>query len=165
MRLYKPGSLWFTKRSNVTTSVLFTWVFGLSASVWWYSNDFFNYCERRKEIVRHSRYEIGKLSNVNWSSLLWNVFFPTGFLLIFYIGPLLMALFLHVQIIINAKKLMKKPNFKPNMAYQSDFSLIRSNFFSFLTFVIFWFPFGVVMLISILTPSQNVSDKMYYYSV
>jgi hypothetical protein len=89
----------------------------------------------------------------------------TGYPSLYFVVPLVIALAVHIQIIVNAKKLMKKPNFKPNMAYQSDFSLIRCNFFSFLTFVVFWFPFGIVIVFSALPSPANVSDKVFYYSV
>jgi hypothetical protein len=58
--------------------------------------------------------------------------------------PLLITFLVHIRIIIDAKKFMSQPSFKPNAMYKSDFSLVRSNFYSFLTFVLFWLPFGTV---------------------
>lgn len=163
MRLYKIESKWFGKRANVTALVLVTWFFAILATILQYSNGFFSYCARKKNVVRHLPSEIGRI--LNKISLIFQLtFFSIGFPLIFYAIPLSIALVVHIKIIINAKKMMKKPSFKPNLAYQSDFSLIRCNFFSFLTFVIFWFPFGIVIMISTLTSPKNVSDKMFYYS-
>jgi hypothetical protein len=60
MRLYKPESQWFAKRANITAVVMFTWIVALFASVLKYSNDFFYYCERKKDIVRNLTSEVGK---------------------------------------------------------------------------------------------------------
>lgn len=109
---------------------------------------------------------IGKLWLVNFELKFIKSFKRfLGFPVVLYVIPLFIALVVHIKIIVKTKKLMKKPSFKPNMAYQSDFSLVRCNFFSYLTFVTFWFPFGIVILISSLTSPQNISDKTYYYSV
>lgn len=59
---------------------------------------------------------------------------------------------------------MSQPSFKPSVMYKSDFALVRSNFYSFLTFVIFWLPFGIVFAISYSTTPQNITDKMFYYT-
>lgn len=66
------------------------------------------------------------------------------------------------MIIIDGKKFMTQANFKPTAIYKSDLSLVRSNFYSFLTFVIFWLPFTIVFSISFSTVPQNISDKTFY---
>lgn len=57
---------------------------------------------------------------------------------------------------------MSQPSFKPNTVYKSDVSLVRSNFYSFLTFVLFWLPFTIAFAISMSTSPKNISDKLYY---
>lgn len=59
---------------------------------------------------------------------------------------------------------MSQPSFKPTAAYKSDFSLVRSNFYGFLTFVLFWLPFAIVFAISFSTSPQHITDKMFYYT-
>jgi hypothetical protein len=76
--------------------------------------------------------------------------------------PLLITFLVHIRIIIDAKKFMSQPTFKPSVSYKSDFSLVRSNFYSFLTFVIFWLPFAIVFLIAFSTFPLNITNKMYY---
>lgn len=78
--------------------------------------------------------------------------------------PLLSTLLVHIRIIIDAKKIMSQPSFKPTAVYKSDFSLVRSNFYSFLTFVLFWLPFGIVFAISVTTSSSAINDKVFYYT-
>lgn len=59
---------------------------------------------------------------------------------------------------------MGQPTFKASAMYKSDFSLVRSNFYSYLTFVLFWLPFAIVFSISFSISPQNISDKMFYYT-
>lgn len=59
---------------------------------------------------------------------------------------------------------MGQPSFKPSAMYKSDFALVRSNFYSFLTFVLFWLPFGIVFAISFSTSPKHITDKMFYYT-
>lgn len=78
------------------------------------------------------------------------------------LAPLLITFFVHIRIIIDAKKFMSQPTFKPSMAYKSDFSLVRSNFYSFLTFVIFWLPFVIIFSLSFSTSPRNITNKAFY---
>lgn len=88
----------------------------------------------------------------------------TGVIGILILLPLFITFLVHIRIIIDAKKFMGQPNFKANAMYKSDFSLVRSNFYSFLTFVLFWLPFAIIFSISFTTSHQNISDKMFYYA-
>lgn len=85
-----------------------------------------------------------------------------GALVTLILIPLLITFFVHIRIIIDAKKFMSQPSFKPSMSYKADFSLVRSNFYSFLTFVIFWLPFGIIFALSYSTSPRHITDKAFY---
>jgi hypothetical protein len=87
---------------------------------------------------------------------------PTGVIAALILLPLLITFFVHIRIIIDAKKFMSQPGFKQSAAYKSDFSLVRSNFYSFLTFILFWLPFAIVFAVSFTASPQHINDKMFY---
>lgn len=93
-----------------------------------------------------------------------NFLTKSGVIVTLILLPLLITFLVHIRIIIDAKKFMSQPTFKPSVMYKSDFALVRSNFYSFLTFVIFWLPFGIVFAISYSTTPQHITDKMFYYT-
>lgn len=99
-------------------------------------------------------------NKLNYSSSIYCV--VTGVIVTLILLPLLITFLVHISIIIGAKKFMSQPSFKPSATYKSDFSLVRSNFYSFLTFVLFWLPFGTVFAISLTTSPDNISDKVFY---
>jgi len=86
----------------------------------------------------------------------------SGVLVVLILLPLLITFLVHIKIIIDAKKFMSQPSFQKSSAYKSDFSLVRCNFYSFLTFVVFWLPFVIVFAIGFSTTPKNITNKMYY---
>lgn len=165
----QDGPQWFG-RSNVTAIILLIWFIGSVASGLQYVYDVsFDYCNRKNN--KHLLpVETGMRFNINLLSSTFNdqnlVYFPidTGVIVTLILIPTLITFLVHIRIIIDAKKFMSQPSFKPSSAYKSDFSLVRSNFYSFLTFVLFWLPFSIVFAISFSTSPQNISDKMFYYT-
>lgn len=73
--------------------------------------------------------------------------------------PLLLTFYIHMRIIIDVKRFMSTPNFKPSLNYTWDLSLARTNFYSFLIFIAFWLPFGIVL--SYHTTAQ-VANRVFY---
>ncbi|CAG9801627.1 unnamed protein product [Chironomus riparius] len=137
---------WFS-RSNVTAIILLIWFIGCVASGLQYVSEVsFDYCKRNK--------------NSNKTLLP----FETGVIATLILLPLLITFLVHIRIIIDAKKFMSQPSFKATAMYKSDFSLVRSNFYSFLTFVLFWLPFSIAFAISVTTSPKNINDKVFYYT-
>lgn len=64
-----------------------------------------------------------------------------------------------MAILSDVKKFMKSPNFKPNINYMWDVGLVRTNFYSYLIFIAFWLPFGIVIAYGSLTIIPN---KTFY---
>lgn len=59
--------------------------------------------------------------------------------------PLVLTFYGHIRIILDVKRFMRTPNFKPSLNYTWDLSLARTNFYSFIIFIAFWLPFGIVL--------------------
>lgn len=64
-----------------------------------------------------------------------------------------------MRIIRDVKRFMSTPNFRPSLNYTWDLSLARTNFYSFLIFIAFWLPFGVVLSYH---TTANVANKVFY---
>ena len=136
----------FFGRSNVTATMLLIWVIGSVASGLQYIYKVsFDYCERKNANSTLKPFEMGVIS-------------------VLIILPLVITFFVHIRIIIDARKFMSQPNFKANAAYKSDFSLVRSNFYSYITFVLFWMPFSIAFSLSISSSPENVNDRVFYYT-
>lgn len=102
------------------------------------SNTGFNFCERK-----------------------WNGLGPyqIAIVAILIILPLVITFYTHMRIILDVKRFMNMPNFKPSLNYTWDLSLARTNFYSFLIFVAFWLPFGIVISYQ---STADVSKKSFF---
>uniref|UniRef100_A0A182WAM1 G-protein coupled receptors family 1 profile domain-containing protein n=1 Tax=Anopheles minimus TaxID=112268 RepID=A0A182WAM1_9DIPT len=76
--------------------------------------------------------------------------------------PLLLTFITHIRIIVDVKRTMALPNFKPSLAYTWDLSLARTNFYSFLIFVVFWLPFCIIFAYG---TARFVSNRVFYTTV
>ncbi|XP_058125015.1 melatonin receptor type 1B-like [Anopheles ziemanni] len=76
--------------------------------------------------------------------------------------PLLLTFITHVRLIVDVKRTMALPAFKPSLAYTWDLSLARTNFYSFLIFVVFWLPFCVIFAYG---TARFVSNRVFYTTV
>lgn len=126
LRLCTPqdSRSWFNKR-NTTTVLLFMWFISAVASALQYRYDFsFDYCTQK------------------WTGMQP---YQAAIYSILIILPLVLTFYAHVRIIVDVKRFMNTPNFKPSQNYTWDLSLARTNFYSFLIFVAFWLPFGIVL--------------------
>lgn len=141
VRLCTPQDIrtWFNKR-NTTTILLLIWVLGSVASGMQFIFDIsFDYCTRRTT---------GMLP------------YQAAIVAMLIIVPLILSFYMHMRIIIDVKRFMKSQNFKPSLNYTWDLSLTRTNFYSFLIFVTFWLPFGIVL--SYHTAAPPVANKVFY---
>lgn len=73
--------------------------------------------------------------------------------------PLVLTFYIHMRTIIDIKRFMRSPNFKPSLQYTWDISLARTNFYSFLIFILFWLPFGIVLSYH---TTAAVANRIFY---
>uniref|UniRef100_A0A6P7GU88 Melatonin receptor type 1A-like n=1 Tax=Diabrotica virgifera virgifera TaxID=50390 RepID=A0A6P7GU88_DIAVI len=57
------------------------------------------------------------------------------------------------------KRFKSRPNFKAPITFNWDNMLMHSNIYSFVVFIIFWLPFGVVLAISTV---RKIPDSLFY---
>nr|XP_029735654.1 melatonin receptor type 1B-like [Aedes albopictus] len=129
---------WFS-RTSVTVILLTIWIVaGLFSGMQFMYEIDFDYCDRKsKHMVP---------PEAGWIGLM-------------VLLPLLLAFLIHIRIIVDVKRNMNLPNFKPNQAYTWDLSLVRTNFYSFLIFVLFWLPFCVILAYG---TTKSVSNRVFY---
>lgn len=115
---------WF-KKTNTTWIVLIIWMIcGILSGVQYVHQMDFDYCKLKTN-----------------KTIPYEAVIISGAILF----PLLITFYAHVRIIMDVKSFMNEPNFKPTLNYQWDLALARTNFYSFLVFVLFWLPFGIVL--------------------
>lgn len=140
LRLCTPqdSPSWFNKR-NTTTILLFMWFMAaLAAGLQNAFNIGFDYCTQQWRTA------------AQYQAIIFSILI---------ILPLVLTFYTHVRIIIDVKRFMSTPNFKPSQNYTWDLSLARTNFYSFLIFVAFWLPFGIVLSYHTTT---TVSKRTFY---
>ncbi|GAB0090237.1 G protein-coupled receptor, rhodopsin-like [Sergentomyia squamirostris] len=119
----QEGNSWFSK-TTTTIIMLLVWTVGSTSSgLQFVFSLSFDYCTRKSsEVVP---YQIGTV----------------GVLILL---PILLTFYAHVRIILDVRRFMAAPSFKPSLTYTYDLALARTNFYSFLIFIVFWLPFAVV---------------------
>lgn len=129
---------WFN-RTNVTVILLLIWFVSCLASGMQFVYDIsFDYCDRKSNHIVPSE--------AGWVGLV-------------VLTPLLLTFLTHIRIIVDVKRNMSLPNFKPNLAYTWDLSLVRTNFYSFLIFVLFWLPFCIILAYG---TTKSVPNRVFY---
>lgn len=126
MRLCTPqdSPSWFN-RSNTTAILLTVWlVAGIASGIQYVSNMGLDFCNRK------------------WNGLLP---YQMAIVAILIVIPIIVAFYTHMRIILDVKRFMSMPNFKPSLNYTWDLGLARTNFYSFIIFVAFWLPFAIVL--------------------
>uniref|UniRef100_A0A182LVW2 G-protein coupled receptors family 1 profile domain-containing protein n=1 Tax=Anopheles culicifacies TaxID=139723 RepID=A0A182LVW2_9DIPT len=132
---------WFNK-TNTTAILLLIWAVACIASGMQFVYDIrFDYCNWRvHQDIPHEAGVVGLI----------------------VLLPLLLTFITHIRIIVDVKRTMALPNFKPSLAYTWDLSLARTNFYSFLIFVVFWLPFCIIFAYG---TARFVSNRVFYTTV
>ncbi|XP_058066391.1 melatonin receptor type 1B-A-like [Anopheles bellator] len=132
---------WFNK-TNTTAILLLIWAVACIASGMQFVYDIrFDYCNWRvQQAIPHEAGVVGLI----------------------VLLPLLLTFVTHIRLIVDVKRTMALPNFKPSLAYTWDLSLARTNFYSFLIFVVFWLPFCVIFAYG---TARFVSNRVFYTTV
>lgn len=140
LRLCTPQDVrsYFNRR-NTTTVLLLIWFVGSVASGLQFVFEIsFDYCTRKPSNI--APYQAVIVS-------------------VFILLPVVLTFYAHMRIIIDVKRFMSTPNFKPSQNYTWDLSLARTNFYSFLIFVTFWLPFGIVLAYN---TTADVANRVFY---
>lgn len=85
--------------------------------------------------------------------------YQTTICVVFVFIPVSLTLMWYVISIYRIRTSKKRPNFKPPATYSWDCNLLKTNLYSFLLFVTFWLPFGVVLTLGSV---KSVPDSVFY---
>lgn len=155
-----PKLNWFTK-ANTTGVLMFIWLIGLLLSAFQFistpttssgssgftamsapnttnlsSSLLFEYCHRKNNELLPPGVAIGITSTLI---------------------PLFATFVIYLRIHMTMKRRVRKPNYKPNYWFSSDLSLAKTNFFSFVIFILFWMPFAIIACLATTRPITNQS--------
>ena len=72
-------------------------------------------------------------------------------------ASLTFACYLHITLRIRVAK--SRPSFKPPMSFSWDYSLMKTNLYSFMLFVVFWLPFGITLGVGSV---RTISSRLFY---
>lgn len=78
---------------------------------------------------------------------------------VFVFMPLSLTFICYVRTTYQVKVAKARPNFKPPVTYGWDNALMHTNLYSFILFVVFWLPFGVVLAIGTV---QKIPNRLFY---
>lgn len=135
---------WFTK-ANTTGVLLFIWLIGLLVSAFQFITTgeddnatlaLFDYCNRKNNEMLPSGVAVAVTSTLI---------------------PLFATFVIYLRIHMRMQRRVRKTNYKPNYWFSSDLALAKSNFCSFIIFILFWTPFAVVACLATTRPVTNQS--------
>ncbi|XP_017780856.1 PREDICTED: melatonin receptor type 1B-A-like [Nicrophorus vespilloides] len=126
---------------RITTILLTIWtVCAITSGLQFTSDLSFDYCRRK-----------------------WKGLFPyqASVAVIFVLVPLTLTLFCYAKAKYKIRMVKSRPSFKPPVTFGWDYNLMLTNIYSFVLFIVFWLPFGVVLALD--TTVRTVSDNVFYH--
>jgi hypothetical protein len=126
-------------RSKITAILLLFWSVSAVTSGLQFAPDLsFDYCTRRNPGLIPYQATVG---------------------VVFVFLPIILTFFSYVRTMCHIRRAKARPNFKPPVTFNWDNSLMHTNLYSFILFVFFWLPFGVVLAIA---TTKEVQDSLFY---
>lgn len=127
-------------RSKITVILLIFWTVCASTSGLQFAPNFyaFDYCTRKYP------------GQIPYQA-------TVGVLLVFL--PMFLTFVSYIRTNFHVKRSKSRPNFKAPVTYNWDCSLMHTNLCSFLLFLMFWLPFGVVLAVSTV---KRIPDSLFY---
>lgn len=80
----------------------------------------------------------------------------------FFLIPLCITGFFYARTVLRVRAARANPSFKPPLAFNWDYSLMLTNMYSYIMFIIFWAPFAIFM---VLPPWEILGGRPFYWSV
>lgn len=79
--------------------------------------------------------------------------------IVFVFVPLSFSFICYIRTSYQVRAARARPNFKPSVTFSWDYSLMKTNMYSFLLFITFWLPFGVVLAVGNV---KKIPDNTFY---
>lgn len=73
--------------------------------------------------------------------------------------PVLVTFLCYCRIVTSVRAARRRPSFKPPVTFAWDYALTLTNMYSFVIFVAFWLPFGVVLAIGTV---RYIPNRIFY---
>uniref|UniRef100_A0A1B6CH00 G-protein coupled receptors family 1 profile domain-containing protein n=1 Tax=Clastoptera arizonana TaxID=38151 RepID=A0A1B6CH00_9HEMI len=80
--------------------------------------------------------------------------------ILFIVLPTILTCLFYVRTVLKVRLAKANPSFKPPITFSWDYSLMKTNVYSFILFYIFWLPFGIILVLS--GTYYEVSARVYY---
>ncbi|RZC33104.1 hypothetical protein BDFB_011883, partial [Asbolus verrucosus] len=126
-------------RRKITTILLLFWTVSAITSGLQFAPDLsFDYCTRRNTGL------IPFLATVG---------------VVFVFLPIILTFFSYVRTTYQIRRAKARPNFKPPVTFNWDYFLMHTYLYSFILFVFFWLPFGMLF---VLATVNKVPDSLFY---
>ncbi|KAL1456696.1 hypothetical protein WDU94_001404 [Cyamophila willieti] len=79
---------------------------------------------------------------------------------LFFLVPIIITCILYIKITYKVRLARQNPSFKPPVIFGWDYSLMLTNMYSYIMFVILWIPFCIVM--SWVSYEKKITTSFYY---
>ncbi|XP_044733635.1 melatonin receptor type 1B-A-like [Chrysoperla carnea] len=76
--------------------------------------------------------------------------------------PIFITCLFYIRIGFRIRTTKARPNYKASIIYQWDYALTKTNMYSFILFLLFWFPFGIVLAVDGWSAKRTVNDSLFY---
>lgn len=124
---------------KITVSLLSFWGICAVTSGLQYATDLsFDYCTRKRPGLIPYQATVG---------------------VVFVFMPITVTFFCYVRTAYQIRIYKSRPNFKPPVTFNWDYALMQTNMYSFILFVVFWLPFGVVLAVGTV---RRIPDGLFY---
>lgn len=125
--------------SRITITIFIIWLLGTAAATVQVAYDLGpDYCTRKHSAILPYQATIAGL---------------------FVVLPVVITSFFYVRTTLQVRLAKSNPNFKPPIAFSWDYSLMKTNIYSYVLFFAFWLPFCIIIGIS---STYTVSARIFY---
>lgn len=148
---------WFNK-ANTTGTLILIWLIGLVLSG---SQFLHQVADGDQEGIAAGGGEVGAPLPFEYCRRKNKELLPSGVIIltVTLIVPLVATFFIYLRMHMTMQRFVRQTNFKPNYWFSSDFALAKTNFYSFVIFILFWAPFAIV---ACLATSRPITNQSFY---
>ncbi|CAH0548089.1 unnamed protein product [Brassicogethes aeneus] len=126
-------------RTKITVILLVFWIVGVFVSALQFVPDLsFDYCTRKYPGLVPYQATVGA---------------------VLVVVPILITFYCYIRALIQVRRFKSRASFKAPITFNWDCSLMQSNMYSFILFVLYWLPFGVCLAVG---TTRKINDKTFY---
>lgn len=135
-----PSSYDILTPARITAIILVFWIIcSMTSGLQFVTNLSFDYCTRKYLGLIPYQATVG---------------------VVFVFLPLSLTLFWYIKTSYRVRMAKSRPSFRPSATFGWDYNLMQTNMYSFLFFVVFWLPFGIVLAIGTV---RTIPNSIFYH--